>query len=76
MSYQSVAANEPDPFLDTGSAAKVLNCSKSFLEKKRTTGGGPEFVKLGGLVRYRQSRLLAYAEGNTVSSTAGNRRRA
>jgi len=65
-----------DPFLDTGTAAKFLNCSKSFLEKKRLTGGGPKYIKLGGIVRYRQSVLLAYAESNTVSTTAGNGRRA
>ena len=34
--------------LRTKRAAKYVGLSKSFLDKKRQTGGGPPFIRLGG----------------------------
>ena len=59
-----------DPLLDTRDAALDLNCSESFLAKARMTGTGPEFVKLGRAIRYRQSALNAYKAARTRSSTS------
>ncbi|HEY8578638.1 MAG TPA: helix-turn-helix domain-containing protein [Beijerinckiaceae bacterium] len=61
--------------LDTVAAAAQLGCSKALLEKMRTEGGGPEFVKFGGLVRYRPSALEAWVQSRTVRSTTGARRK-
>jgi hypothetical protein len=69
------APRDADPLLDTAAAALELNCSKSFLEKGRVTGCGPEFVKLGGLVRYRRSALHRYVDECIKRSTTGARRR-
>lgn len=59
-----------DPLLDTPEAALDLNCSESFLAKARMTGTGPEFVKLGRAIRYRQSALNAYKAAQTRISTS------
>jgi hypothetical protein len=59
-----------DSLLDTSEAALDLNCSQSFLAKARMTGTGPEFVKLGRAIRYRQSALNAYKAAQTRKSTS------
>ena len=59
-----------DPLLDTPEAAVDLNCSQSFLAKARMTATGPEFVKLGRAIRYRQSALNAYKAAQTRRSTS------
>jgi hypothetical protein len=72
---QSRLGGEGENLLDTGSAAAVLRCSKALLEKLRCSGAGPEFVKVGSIVRYRHSALMSWVEQNTTRSTAGGRRR-
>ena len=46
-----------DPLLKTPAAARYINTSTSWLEKRRCTGGGPVFIKNGRLVSYRRSAL-------------------
>ena len=41
-------------------AAKYLDCSHRTLQKKRGVGGGPKYLKIGRLVKYRQSDLDAF----------------
>lgn len=41
-------------------AADYLRLSKNTLNWKRSHGGGPAFVKVGGRIRYRLSDLRAY----------------
>jgi predicted DNA-binding transcriptional regulator AlpA len=41
--------------LSTNEAAKYLGVSPSFLNKKRTTGGGPRYFKVGRRVVYDQA---------------------
>ncbi|HEV7414879.1 MAG TPA: helix-turn-helix domain-containing protein [Tianweitania sediminis] len=53
-----------DPLLNTKRAAHYLGLSASLLEKWRTRGEGPRFIKLGRAIRYRLSDLEAFlAEG-------------
>jgi hypothetical protein len=67
-----------EPLLDSAAAAAFLTAlghrtSATTLNKKRCTVGGPPFVRLGSLVRYRPSRLRAWAASRTsceLSSTA------
>jgi hypothetical protein len=56
--------------LDTEGAAQHLCLSISYLEKLRVRGGGPDFAKLGGAVRYRLCDLDAWAAQRLVSSTS------
>ena len=57
-------------FLDTREAASFLNVSPRTLPGWRSNGGGPRFVKLGRVVRYRLADLLDFAEQGERSSTA------
>jgi excisionase family DNA binding protein len=42
--------------------ARVTGRSRSTLQKDRVAGGGIPFVRIGRLVRYRQSDVTAYLE--------------
>lgn len=46
-----------DPKLDTAEAATYIGCSPRTLEKRRQTGGGPVYLKLGRSVVYLRSDL-------------------
>lgn len=74
MQPHTKAANLDDPLLDTLESTKEIGCSKSLLEKLRVTGGGPEFIKIGALVRYRRSAIHAWLDERTHRSTTGARR--
>ena len=56
--------------LTTDEAAEYLGVSAKKLEMGRCIGMGPQFVRLGRLVRYRADDLLAYLEANTYRSTS------
>ena len=65
-----------DGNLDTAQAAKRLGLSKRTLEKYRTTGDGPPFLKFGKRVVYRPSDLEEYETHHLVRSTAETKARA
>jgi len=51
--------------------AEFLQVSKSCLNKWRSGGGGPIFIRLaGGSIRYRLSDLVAFIEARAHSSTS------
>ena len=56
--------------LDTRAAARYLGMSKSNLEKLRVFGGGPKYLKLRHLVRYRVQELDEWMNARLVSSTS------
>ena len=56
--------------LDTSEAAAHVRLSKPTLERFRTSGNGPAFVKLGKSVRYRRSDLDAWLASRVVRSTS------
>ena len=56
--------------LDTASAARALGLSPSTLNKWRTAGTGPAFVRMGAAIRYRRADLAAFVAGRVVMSTA------
>ena len=62
----------PTP-LDTRAAARYLGISKSSLEKTRVFGGGPKYLKLQHLVRYRIQDLDAWMSERLFSSTSEQR---
>lgn len=51
-------------------AAKRLGISKSWLNKKRVTGGGPPYIKLGRRVVYDVCELEVWAEGRKRTNTS------
>jgi excisionase family DNA binding protein len=52
-------------------AASYLRCSKSYLDKLRCSGGGPEFVRLGmRKILYRRSDLSNWARVRRFDSTS------
>jgi predicted DNA-binding transcriptional regulator AlpA len=50
-------------------AAKILKLSMSWLAKARMDGTGPEFVKFGRAVRYKQSSLLKFIHEQCRTNT-------
>lgn len=60
-----------DMFVSVKEAAVILHCSKSFLDKLRVSGGGPEFVRLGARkVLYRCQDLETWARSRRFESTS------
>src|SRR5688572_17851846 len=58
-------------FLTVREAAAHLRVSKSYLDKLRVYGGGPEFVRLGQRkILYSRSALDAWATSRRFNSTS------
>lgn len=60
----------PPALLSTVHAAARLGLRPCTLEKWRTTGSGPKFVKLGRAVRYRVADLDQFATDRLRAHTA------
>ncbi len=52
-----------DPLLSDRDVEKITGRARSTLQKDRVTGTGIPFVRLGRLVRYRQSDVTAFLDG-------------
>jgi excisionase family DNA binding protein len=60
-------------YLTTPQAAAYLGLSESLLEKRRCTGGGPRYSKIGKAVRYLRDDLDAWMHAtrrHSVSQSA------
>ena len=63
-------SHEPD-LLTVKEAAALLRCSKSYLDKLRCVGGGPEFIRLGRRkILYRRPDLLMWAKSRRFDNTS------
>jgi hypothetical protein len=51
-------------------AADKCHCSISFLAKKRMTGDGPPYIKVGTRVRYAEPAMLQWMKSRTRTSTS------
>ena len=58
------------PPLTTNQAAEALGVKPATLEVWRCQGRGPRFLKLGRVVRYRQSDLEAFLNENSRLNTS------
>jgi hypothetical protein len=56
--------------LNVKEAAAYIPCAQSTLNKLRSTGGGPEFIKIGSRVLYDIRDLDKWLEDRKRSSTA------
>lgn len=61
---------QKDTVLTTPEAAQYVRLGKPTLERFRLTGRGPNFLKLGGAVRYRVGDLDAWLKARTIRSTS------
>jgi len=66
----SDSQNIPFKYFVTREAAEILGLSRRTLEKHRTFGTGPRFLKLGGRVVYKIEDLQSWAECGGRISTA------
>jgi hypothetical protein len=57
--------HSPDDLLTEQEAADALRISMRTLQAWRTRKSGPQFVRLGRLVRYQWKALLALVKDNT-----------
>jgi hypothetical protein len=51
---------------DERSAANLLGCSVGLLRKFRLFGGGPTFIRIGRLVRYKEEDLISFLRSHRV----------
>lgn len=68
MECQNMA--EIHKLLSGQEAAEILGISEQTLRIQRIKGGGVKFVKVGRLVRYRQSDIDAYLDARTFENTS------
>jgi predicted DNA-binding transcriptional regulator AlpA len=62
------------PLLPTAEAAKYLRIGQSLLNRMRRENTGPDYVKLGRKVFYRQVELDKYIESNVFDLQEYNTR--
>ena len=69
--HRKDAAGTGSALLTVAEAAKHLRVSKSFLDKSRVSGGGPEFIRIGKRkILYRTSALDFWANARRYVSTS------
>jgi len=56
----------------TRETAVRLKVSESFLAKKRVSGGGPKYIKVGRVVRYPETAISEYLSAQLRASTSDN----
>jgi excisionase family DNA binding protein len=59
-----------DTLLTQREAARIFGISERTLERHRTAGTGPLFVRIGRLVRYREQDLQDWIGRSVRSSTS------
>jgi len=57
-----------DRLLNEGELAEQLGSTVRFLQSKRMTGGGPEFIKVGDSVRYSQLAVGKWLKSRTFNT--------
>lgn len=60
MTQDRAGAALESPLLDSHEVAAYLKVSESTLSRWRSAGGGPPFVRLGGVARYRLAAVDAW----------------
>jgi predicted DNA-binding transcriptional regulator AlpA len=59
-----------EDLLTVDQVSKIIGSTVSTLEKDRWEGGGPPYVKMGRLVRYRPADVRAWIAERVRSSTS------
>jgi hypothetical protein len=63
-------ALQPDALYEEGHVAKAMRCNVKTLQAWRMRGCGPQFLKIGRLVRYRGSDIARWMETRLMCSTS------
>lgn len=63
-------ARHRNEYFDSQALADELGISRRTVESWRVKGGGPTFVRIGHLVRYRREDVAAWLESQTRRSTS------
>jgi predicted DNA-binding transcriptional regulator AlpA len=66
----TAVGDRSDRLLTPKEAAEFLRVSLSWLAKSRMRGDGPQFVKLGRAVRYREGALIQHVKSRARISTS------
>ena len=56
--------------LNESCVAKQLDCEVKTLQAWRCRGGGPPFVRVGRLIRYKPDDVQAWVESRRMTSTS------
>lgn len=59
----SIQSSVADQYLTASETAALLGLTVKSLEARRARGNGPPFVRMGRLIRYLRSEVLAWIEG-------------
>lgn len=57
------------PLIPTAEAAKYLRIGQSLLNRMRRENTGPDYIKLGRKVFYRQLELDKFIESNAINNS-------
>jgi hypothetical protein len=63
--------NEREQLMTQEELAFRWQVSEATLERNRSMKQGVKFLRIGGLIRYRMSDVLAYEEQSTVETDEG-----
>jgi excisionase family DNA binding protein len=74
LTLPRLADEETAEFLTPKQAAGYLRVSKSYLDKLRVYGGGPNFLRFGRKILYQKSELNLWAAERSFSSTSQYRK--
>jgi hypothetical protein len=69
LENRTSVAEGSEQMLTPKEAADFLKVSDSFLAKRRMTGDGPVYIKVGRAVRYTKGALLEWLKAQRCSST-------
>jgi excisionase family DNA binding protein len=64
-----------DAYMTPKEAARYLKSSASTLAKRRLSGNGPIFFRIGRAIRYRQSDVDAWLEQSASRNSTPHRKR-
>lgn len=69
MAEDKSVITQAEILMTTRQAAELLQLKETTLEQWRWCGKGPQFVKVGRCVRYRQADLDAFLDARVFTST-------
>lgn len=67
---EAIIPDDPRVNLDEFQGAKILGKSVFWMRRARWAGNGPEFVRIGGNVRYRMAALEEFIDKGIRRSTS------
>jgi len=66
---ESITALDDDPIVKPAEFSELIGHSLRTLQRWRTTGEGPQYIKLGKDVRYQRSAIQSWLRDRTIPHT-------